>query len=69
MKIELLKKIIEKKERKIEFSIITNLEDGEGCVFEKNKPLEKNFEKHKDKITSQFKKKKEWCIGRNKHLC
>ena len=58
MKIDLLKKIIEKKERKIEFAIITNLEDGEGCIFEKDKPLDKNFEKHKDKIISQFYKKK-----------
>ena len=34
MKKELLKKIIEKKEKKIEFAIITNLENGEGCVYE-----------------------------------
>jgi len=58
MKKELLKKIIEKKEKKIEFSIITNLENGEGCIFEKDKPLDKNFEKYKDKIISQFNKKK-----------
>ena len=35
MKKELLKKIIEKKEKKIEFAIITNIENGEGCIFEK----------------------------------
>ena len=58
MKKELLKKIIEKKEKKIEFSIIINLENGDGCIFEKNKPLDKNFEKYKDKIISQFDKKK-----------
>ena len=58
MKIELLKKIIEKKEKKMEFAIITNLENGEGCVFEKDKLLDKNFEKYKDKIISQFNKKK-----------
>ena len=58
MKKELLKKIIEKKERKIEFAIITNLENGEGCIFEKEISLDKNFEKYKDKITSQFNKKK-----------
>ena len=62
MKIELLKKIIEKKERKIEFSIITNLENGEGCIFEKDKPLDKNFEIYKDKIISQFDKKKNGII-------
>ena len=69
MKKELLKEIIEKKEKKIEFAIITNLENGESCVFEKNKPLDKNFEKHKDKISLQFEKKKERCYRRNKHLC
>ena len=58
MKKQLLKEIIEKKEKKIEFAIITNLENGESCIFEKNKPLDKNFEKYKDKIISQFDKKK-----------
>tara|TARA_B100001750_G_C15259584_1_gene471977 strand:- start:31 stop:714 length:684 start_codon:yes stop_codon:yes gene_type:complete len=57
MKKELLKKIIEKKEKKIEFSIIINLENGDGCIFEKNKPLDKNFEKYKDKIALFFEKK------------
>ena len=45
LKKELLKKIIEKKEKKIEFAIVTNLENGEGCIFEKDKPLDKNFKK------------------------
>ena len=62
MRQQLLKKIIEKKEKKIEFAIITNLENGESCIFEKNKPLDKNFEKYKDKITSQFHKKKNGII-------
>ena len=58
MKKELLEKIIEKKKEKTEFAIITNLENGEGCIFEKEISLDKNFEKYKDKITSQFNKKK-----------
>ena len=62
MKRELLKKIIEKKEKKIEFAIITNLENGESCVFEKDKPIDKNFEKHKEKINFQFEKKKNGII-------
>jgi len=62
MKKELLTEIIKKKEKKIEFSIITNLENGEGCIFEKDKPLDKNFEKYKDKIASQFHKKKNGII-------
>ena len=58
MKKELLEKIIKKKQKKTEFAIITNLENGQGCIFEKDKLLDKNFEKYKDKITSQFNKKK-----------
>ena len=62
MKRELLKKIIEKKEKKIEFSIVTNIENGDCCIFEKNKPLDKNFEKYKEKIISQFDNKKNGII-------
>ena len=62
MKKELLNAIIEKKGRKIEFSIITNLENGEGCIFEKNKPINKNFEKYEEKINFFFDKKKNGII-------
>ena len=62
MKKQLLKEIIEKKEKKIEFAIITDLENGESCVFEKEKPIDKNFEKYKEKIISQFEKKKNGII-------
>ena len=62
MKKKLLTEIIEKKEKKIEFAIITNLENGESCVFEKDKPIDKNFEKYKEKIISQFDKKKNGII-------
>ena len=50
MKKQLLNQIIKKKQKKTEFSIITNLENGEGCIFEKNKPIDKNFEKYIEKI-------------------
>ena len=49
---------MKKKNKKIEFAIITNLKNGESCIFEKDKPLNKNFEKFKKKIISKFKKKK-----------
>jgi len=62
MKKKLLNEIIKKKEKKIEFAIITNLENGKSCIFEKNKPLDKNFEKYKDKINLQFDKKKNGII-------
>ena len=57
MKKQLLKKIIDKKDKKIEFAIITDLHNGESCIFEKNKPLDEKFEKYKDKINFQFDKK------------
>ena len=62
MKKQLLREIIEKKEKKAEFAIITNLENGESCIFEKGKSINKNFEEHKEKIISQFDKKKNGII-------
>jgi xanthine dehydrogenase accessory factor len=63
VKKQLLKEIIEKKEKKIEFAIITNFENGESCIFEKNKSIDKNFEKYKDKINFHFDKKKNGIIN------
>ena len=63
MKKQLLKEIIEKKEKKIEFAIITNLTNGESCIFEKDKPLDKNFEKHKENITEKTVNKFCFIIG------
>ena len=62
MKKQLLKTIIDKKNKKIEFSIITNIENGESCIFEKNKPIDKKFEKYKDNINLHFNKKKNGII-------
>ena len=62
MKKNLLKEIIEKKSKKIEFAIITNLENGESFIFEKNKPFNKNFEEYKDKIILSFDKKRNGII-------
>tara|TARA_B100000029_G_scaffold372464_1_gene366630 strand:- start:14 stop:694 length:681 start_codon:yes stop_codon:yes gene_type:complete len=62
MKKKILKEIIEKKEKKIEFAIITNLEDGDCCIFENGKPLTKNFQKYKEKINYKFNKKENGII-------
>ena len=59
MKKVLLKEIIKKKGKKIEFSIVTNLKNGESCIFEKDKNLDKKFERYKNKIKLQFEKKKQ----------
>ena len=39
MKLQTLKTIIEKKKKKSEFAIITNLSSGESEIFEKNKQI------------------------------
>ena len=62
MKKDLLNKIIEKKKKKSEFLIITNLENAEGCIYEKDKPIDKNFEKYKEKINFFSEKKKNGII-------
>ena len=62
MKLQLLKEIIAKKEKKTEFAIITSLKNGESCIFEKNKPLDKNFEKYSDQIKNFFDAKKNGMI-------
>tara|TARA_B100000029_G_scaffold145921_1_gene141246 strand:+ start:211 stop:894 length:684 start_codon:yes stop_codon:yes gene_type:complete len=62
MKKKLLSEIIEKKEKKIEFAIITNLETNESCIFEENKSINKNFKKYEKEIISQFKKRKNGII-------
>ena len=62
MKKQLLDQIIKKKINKEEFAIITNIESGESCIFEKNNPLDKNFEKYFDQINNYFEKKKNGMI-------
>ena len=62
MKKNLLKTIIDKKNKKIEFAIITDLTNGESCIFENDKLLDKKFEKYKNKICLYFNKKKNGVI-------
>ena len=46
MKKKILKEIVKKKNKKIEFAIITNLENSESCIFEKHKIIHKSFKKY-----------------------
>ena len=62
MKKETLKEIIEKKKNKIQFAIITNLENSESFIFEKDKPIHKNFKKYEKNIHLYFDKKKNGII-------
>ncbi len=62
MKKQLLDQIIKKKESKNEFAIVTNISNGESFIFEKNKQIDKNFEKYSEKIQNFFDKKKNGVI-------
>ena len=62
MKKQLLDQIIKKKKNKDEFAIITNITNGESCIFEKNEPIDKNFEKYLEQIKNYFEKKKNGII-------
>ena len=62
MKKELLKQIVEKKKQKIEFAIITNLKNGDSCLYEKNKTLTDDFAKYEKEISFFFNSKKNGII-------
>ncbi len=62
MKKQILKEIIEKKEKKIEFAIITDLESGNNFIYDPNQTINKNIEKYEEKIKFYFKKKKNGII-------
>ena len=62
MKHSLLKEIIKKKASKIEFAIVTNLENGLSEIYEPGKSLSKEFVIHKEQIDNFFKLKKNGVI-------
>ena len=62
MKHSQLKEIIKKKVSKAEFAMVTNLENGLSEIYEPGKPLNKEFETHKEQIEKFFKLKKNGVI-------
>ncbi len=62
MRLQTLKSIIEKKNNKSEFAIITNLKTGESEIFENDNPLSKELEAYSDQINEFFKSKKNGVI-------
>ncbi len=62
MKHSQLKEIIKKKTSKIEFAIVTNLENGLSEIYEPGKSLSKEFEIYKEQIDNFFKLKKNGVI-------
>ena len=62
MKKQLLEHIISKKNNKEEFAIVTNISTGENFIFEKNKTIDKNFEKYSNEINNYFNNKQNGII-------
>ena len=62
MKKQILEQIINKKNYKEEFAVITNFLTGESFIFEKNKTINKNFEKYSDEINNYFNNKQNGII-------
>ena len=62
MKKQLLEQILIKKKHKEEFALITNFLTGESFIFEKNKTINKNFEKYSDEINNYFNNKQNGII-------
>jgi len=62
MKKQLLEQILIKKKHKEEFALITNILTGESFIFEKNKNIDKNFEKYSDEINNYFNNKQNGII-------
>ena len=62
MKLEILKQIISKKEKKTEFAIVTNLATGNSEIFEKDKTLSEDFKKYSKEINNLYNSKKNGII-------
>ena len=67
MKHSQLKEIIKRKALKIEFAIVTNLENGESQIFEPGKKLLGEFENFQKEVENFFKSKKNGIIE-NSHI-
>jgi len=62
MKKQILEQIINKKNYKEEFAVITNFLTGESFIFEKNKTINKNFKEYSDEINNYFNNKQNGII-------
>ncbi len=62
MKLKTLEQIIKNKSSKVEFAIVTNLQNGESQVFEPGKKLNGNLEKFQKEVENFFKSKKNGII-------
>ena len=62
MKLKILEEIIQNKNKKIEFSVITNLETGNSKIFLISNPIDQDFVDYEEQIKSFYKNKKNGII-------
>ena len=62
MKLKILEEIIQNKNKKIEFSVITNLETGNSKIFLISNPIDQDFADYEEQIKSYYKNKKNGII-------
>ena len=62
MNIKTLEQIIKNKSSKVEFAIVTNLQNGESQVFEPGQKLSGDFDKFQKEVENFFKSKKNGII-------
>ena len=62
MELKILQEIIKNKNKKIEFSLITNLETGISKIFLISNPIDQDFGEYEEKIKESYKNKKNGII-------
>ena len=62
MKLKILEEIIQNKNKKIEFAVITNLETGNSKIFLISNPIDQDFADYEEQIKSFYKNKKNGII-------
>jgi len=62
MELKILQKIIQNKNKKIEFSVITNLETGSSKIFLVSEPIDQDFVEYEEQINNFYRNKKNGII-------
>ena len=62
MELKIFQEIIQNRNKKIEFSLITNLDTGNSKIFLADKPIDQDFVEHEEMINFFFKNKKNGII-------
>ena len=62
MELKILQKIIQNKNKKIEFSVITNLETGSSKIFLVSEPIDQDFVEYEEQVNNFYRNKKNGII-------